>query len=140
MTSYISNLWSKSPLGASLGQHAVLLPLDNDDPEVGAFKESIYIPQSQTCELRIESMTCGSCVEVCLAVLLSCTSTFPDVCIKAIEGMLRDQEGIHSVKVALLAERGIIQYDPKVWTEDKLINVCLSGCSLNLSHTTPGNI
>ena len=39
--------------------------------------------------------------------------------------MLRDQEGIHSVKVALLAERGIIQYDPKVWTEDKLINVCL---------------
>ena len=54
--------------------------------------------------------------------------------------MLRDQEGIHSVKVALLAERGIIQYDPKVWTEDKLINVCLSGCSLNLSHTILGNI
>ena len=54
--------------------------------------------------------------------------------------MLRDQEGIHSVKVALLAERGIIQYDPKVWTEDKLINVCLFGCSLNLSHTSLGNI
>ena len=138
MTSYISNLWSKSPLGASFGQHAVLLPLDNDDSEVGAFKESTYTPQSQTCELRIESMTCGSCVEVCLAIILH--FNFPDVCIKAIEGMLRDQEGIHSVKVALLAERGIIQYDPKVWTEDKLINVCLSGCSLNLSHTFPGNI
>lgn len=103
MTSYISNLWSKSPLSASLGQHAVLLPLDNDDPGVGTSKDSTYTPQSQTCELRIESMTCGSCVE-------------------AIEGMLRDQEGIHSVKVALLAERGVIQYDPKVWTEDKLIN------------------
>jgi Cu+-exporting ATPase len=35
--------------------------------------------------------------------------------------MLREQPGVHSVKVALLAERGIIEYDPSVWTTDKLI-------------------
>ncbi|OBZ66709.1 Copper-transporting ATPase 2 [Grifola frondosa] len=48
-------------------------------------------------------MTCGACVE-------------------SIEGMLRTQLGIHSVKVALLAERGIVEYDPDVWTSDKIIN------------------
>ena len=37
--------------------------------------------------------------------------------------MLRDQQGIRSVKVALLAERGVIEYDPNVWTSEKLINV-----------------
>lgn len=40
--------------------------------------------------------------------------------------MLRTQSGIHSVKVALLAERGVIEYDPKIWTSDKLIKVRLS--------------
>jgi Cu+-exporting ATPase len=65
-------------------------------------KDSEHV-QSEKCELRIEGMTCGSCVE-------------------AIEGMLRDQKGIHSIKVALLAERGIVEYDPLVWTVDKLVN------------------
>ncbi|KAG6821451.1 hypothetical protein H0H93_010175 [Arthromyces matolae] len=60
-------------------------------------------PLSEKCELRIEGMTCGSCVE-------------------AIEGMLRDQKGIHSIKVALLAERGVVEYDPAHWTVDKLID------------------
>ncbi|KAK2462708.1 hypothetical protein APHAL10511_005226 [Amanita phalloides] len=55
------------------------------------------------CELRIEGMTCGSCVE-------------------AIEGMLRGQKGIHSIKVALLAERGVIEYDPSVWAPEKLVS------------------
>ncbi|PFH50263.1 hypothetical protein AMATHDRAFT_145675 [Amanita thiersii Skay4041] len=59
--------------------------------------------QSDKCELRIEGMTCSSCVE-------------------AIEGMLREQEGIHSIKVALLAERGVIEYDPDLWSPEKLIN------------------
>ncbi|KXN84236.1 putative copper-transporting ATPase HMA5 [Leucoagaricus sp. SymC.cos] len=57
---------------------------------------------SEKCELRIEGMTCGSCIE-------------------AIEGMLRPQPGIHSIKVALLAERGVIEYDPSQWTVPKLI-------------------
>lgn len=39
--------------------------------------------------------------------------------------MLRDQKGIHSIKVALLAERAVIEYDPAVWTADKLVNVSL---------------
>ena len=35
--------------------------------------------------------------------------------------MLRGQNGIHSIRVALLAERGIVEYDPAVWTVEKLI-------------------
>lgn len=37
--------------------------------------------------------------------------------------MLRDQKGIHSIKVALLAERAVVEYDPALWTADKLVNV-----------------
>nr|AAO32800.1 copper P-type ATPase CtaA [Trametes versicolor] len=59
-------------------------------------------PASEKCELRIEGMTCGACVE-------------------SIEGMLRTQPGIQSVKVALLAERGVVEYDPAVWDADKII-------------------
>jgi len=40
--------------------------------------------------------------------------------------MLRDQKGIHSIKVALLAERAVIEYDPSDWTVVKLIDVCPS--------------
>jgi Cu+-exporting ATPase len=54
------------------------------------------------CELKIDGMTCGSCVE-------------------AIEGMLRNQPGIHSIKVALLAERGTVEYDPDIWNPEKLV-------------------
>lgn len=39
--------------------------------------------------------------------------------------MLRGQVGIHSIKVALLAERGTIEYDPTVWDIEKLIGVSL---------------
>jgi Cu+-exporting ATPase len=34
--------------------------------------------------------------------------------------MLRNQAGIHSVKVALLAERAAIEFDPLVWTIEKI--------------------
>jgi Cu+-exporting ATPase len=34
--------------------------------------------------------------------------------------MMRDQEGIHSIKVALLAERAAIEFDPLIWTIEKL--------------------
>ncbi|KAH0836710.1 hypothetical protein J3R83DRAFT_8439 [Lanmaoa asiatica] len=36
--------------------------------------------------------------------------------------VLRTQPGIYSVKVALLAERGVLEYDPTVWTTEKIIN------------------
>ena len=35
--------------------------------------------------------------------------------------MLRGREGIHSVRVALLAERGIVEYDSSKWTVDKIV-------------------
>lgn len=37
--------------------------------------------------------------------------------------MLREQKGIHSIKVALLAERAVIHYDPALWTVNKLTSV-----------------
>ena len=37
--------------------------------------------------------------------------------------MLRSQPGIHSVKVALLAERGVVEFDPLQWNVAKVINV-----------------
>ncbi|KAG8727026.1 hypothetical protein FRC11_014043, partial [Ceratobasidium sp. 423] len=33
---------------------------------------------------------------------------------------LRSQAGIHSIQVALLAERAVVEYDPVVWTDDKI--------------------
>lgn len=58
-------------------------------------------------ELKIGGMTCGACVA-------------------AIEGQLK-QPGIHSVQIALLAERGVIEYDEDFvdakgaqWTEAKI--------------------
>ena len=37
--------------------------------------------------------------------------------------MLRSQPGIYSIKVALLAERGVVEYDPNVWDADKIVGV-----------------
>ncbi|KAF9047110.1 Cu-transporting P-type ATPase [Hymenopellis radicata] len=61
----------------------------------------VQAPALEKCDFRIQGMTCGACVE-------------------SIEGMLRTQEGIHSVKVALLAERGVVEFDPTRWTPEKI--------------------
>jgi len=37
--------------------------------------------------------------------------------------MLRNQAGILSIKVALLAERGVVEYDTNVWTTEKIVEV-----------------
>jgi hypothetical protein len=37
--------------------------------------------------------------------------------------MLRNQTGIYSTKVALLAERAVVEFDPLLWTVPKLIDV-----------------
>ncbi|THH06595.1 hypothetical protein EW146_g9563 [Bondarzewia mesenterica] len=91
-----SNLWAKVPMSPASGK--VGLPLSDNEPLEGKAP-----PKVEKCELRIEGMTCGACVE-------------------SIEGMLRQQPGIHSVKVALLAERGVLEYDTEMWDPDKLIN------------------
>ncbi|KAI0291824.1 hypothetical protein BC826DRAFT_1021056, partial [Russula brevipes] len=43
--------------------------------------------------------------------------------VKSTEGMLRSQLGIHPVKVALLAERGVVDFDPQQWDAEKTIKV-----------------
>jgi len=52
---------------------------------------------------------------------------------QAIEGMLREQKGIHSIKVALLAERGVVEYDPEYWTVPKIIDVRTLSFSAHMS-------
>lgn len=97
ISAVFTNILAKKRISESFGK--VLLSSSEDEPLVIG-KEGGNM--SEKCELRIEGMTCGACVE-------------------SIEGMLRDQPGIHSVKVALLAERGVIEYDPNVWDPDKLV-------------------
>ncbi|KAF8347904.1 Cu-transporting P-type ATPase [Amanita rubescens] len=91
MSSLLESLWTGGSSSVKLMEETEKL----NEPE--------DLDLSQKCELKIDGMTCGSCVE-------------------AIESMLRDQPGIHSVKVALLAERGVIEYDPSAWTPEKLMN------------------
>ncbi|KDR80754.1 hypothetical protein GALMADRAFT_61409 [Galerina marginata CBS 339.88] len=105
MSSFLNNIWARSPLSASFSQSSTnYVPVSPSKPLMDDLKELPHdSPVSEKCELRVEGMTCGSCVE-------------------AIEGMLRDQKGIHSIKVALLAERAVVEYDPAQWTVDKLVN------------------
>ncbi|KAJ7898444.1 Cu-transporting P-type ATPase [Mycena leptocephala] len=97
MSKLLSELWASTPLSSSFRSKGVELPVDS---ESSALMDK---STSEKCDLRIEGMTCGSCVE-------------------AIEGMLREQPGIQSVKVALLAERGVVEYDPNSWDPEKIIS------------------
>ncbi|KAI9435322.1 copper P-type ATPase CtaA [Lactarius indigo] len=94
-STFSSTFWYKDSLNSGSGK--VELPLTENEP-LGKSLEN-----TERCELRIEGMTCGACVE-------------------SIEGMLRSQPGIHSVKVALLAERGVVEFDPQQWNAEKVIN------------------
>ncbi|KAI0749902.1 copper P-type ATPase CtaA [Daedaleopsis nitida] len=85
----------RTPLSPSSGK--LELPHTENEPLVSGDGLA-----ADKCELRIEGMTCSACVE-------------------SIEGMLRTQPGIYSVKVALLAERGVVEYDPTLWDSDKII-------------------
>jgi hypothetical protein len=69
-------------------------------------------------------MTCGSCqcVEVSVPTRLS-SSLLELSPVKSTEGMLRSQPGIHPVKVALLAERGVVNFDSQQWDTEKIIKV-----------------
>lgn len=58
ITAAFNNILAKSPLSASF--MGVGLPVDEDEPLA---TKSEY-DDSAKCELRIEGMTCGSCVEV----------------------------------------------------------------------------
>ncbi|KAJ3542134.1 hypothetical protein NM688_g6004 [Phlebia brevispora] len=99
MSAFFSNLMTKGPVSPASGK----LELPLTDEEMSMSTSDTLTGLSERCEFRIEGMTCGACVE-------------------SIESMLRTQPGIHSVKVALLAERGVVDYDPEKWTPDKITN------------------
>ncbi|KAF8892295.1 Cu-transporting P-type ATPase [Infundibulicybe gibba] len=98
MSKMFNALWTSAPAPVELPVGSAEPLMKNADKEL-----ALDQPLSDKCELRIEGMTCGSCVE-------------------AIEGMLREQQGIYSIKVALLAERGVVEYDPDIWNPDKLVS------------------
>ncbi|KAI0076609.1 copper P-type ATPase CtaA [Panus rudis PR-1116 ss-1] len=97
MATFISNLLGKATMPRSPTPGKLELPMSETEPLAQSAMGAEKV------ELRIEGMTCGACVE-------------------SIESMLRTQPGIISVKVALLAERGVVEYDPDQWTPEKIIN------------------
>ncbi|KAJ3847943.1 Cu-transporting P-type ATPase [Lentinula lateritia] len=106
MSKLLKEIWVRTPLSSTFrsSSSSVELPVESSEPLMKGIDKEMALdePVSEKCELRIEGMTCGSCVE-------------------AIEGMLRPQAGIHSIKVALLAERGVIEFDPKHWNVEKIV-------------------
>lgn len=60
MSEVLRNLWASTPLSAVFKSQAVELPIGTTEPLMPVDKES----SSQKCDLRIEGMTCGACVEV----------------------------------------------------------------------------
>ncbi|KAJ3733432.1 Cu-transporting P-type ATPase [Lentinula guzmanii] len=107
MSKLFKEIWVRTPLSStfrSSSSGGVELSVGSLEPLMKGIDKEIALdePGPEKCELRIEGMTCGSCVE-------------------AIEGMLRPQAGIHSIKVALLAERGVIEFDPKQWSVEKIV-------------------
>ncbi|KAJ3891015.1 Cu-transporting P-type ATPase [Lentinula edodes] len=106
MSKLLKEIWVRTPLSSTFrsSSSGVELPVESSEPLMKGMDKEMALdePVSEKCELRIEGMTCGSCVE-------------------AIEGMLRPQAGIHSIKVALLAERGVIEFDPKHWNVEKIV-------------------
>ncbi|GAA5981501.1 hypothetical protein JCM5350_004610 [Sporobolomyces pararoseus] len=78
-----------------------LLAEEEEELGVLSFGNKKDVGSVQAVTLKVEGMTCGSCVA-------------------SIENGLRGQEGIVSVTVALLAERAVIDYDASIWTPEKL--------------------
>ncbi|GAA5889021.1 hypothetical protein JCM5296_002776 [Sporobolomyces johnsonii] len=78
-----------------------LLAEDKDDLDALSFGGDGLGNAIETAQLKVEGMTCGACVA-------------------SIENGLKDQAGITSIKVALLAERAVVEYDPTLWTPEKI--------------------
>lgn len=126
MLQILSNLFAKTPLSESFDTPGVELPTGSNEPlTLGNDKElALDEPMSEKCDLRIQGMTCGACVEVCtIAQFIYCSSLLTSS--QSIEGVLREQPGIHSIKVALLAERGVVEFDPATWSVEKIVEVRL---------------
>jgi P-type Cu+ transporter len=70
LSSAFSSLWSKDTLATGSGR--VELPLIKNEPLGNNFTTD-----SEKCELRIEGMTCGSCVEVSIPTQKLCPTLFP---------------------------------------------------------------
>ncbi|KAG8862874.1 hypothetical protein FRC20_011002 [Serendipita sp. 405] len=114
----------KSPLSAmygfiSTGSSSQSTSKGRDGKPVETEKLMTGKPLSEKADFRVEGMTCGACVE-------------------SIEKMLRTQAGIHSVKVALLAERAVVEFDPLVWTAEKIASE-IEDMGFEATHLPPSS-
>lgn len=75
--------------------------MDVEKEYIGSREMQGTSQSNQIVSFRIGGMTCGACVET-------------------IERMLRQQEGIESVTVALLAEKAVVEFDATKWTPEKI--------------------
>lgn len=83
--------------------------------------------KGEVCHFQVGGMTCGACVEVSESrhgrgrsqkgAWLRPGTPFHT---QTIERMLRQQEGVYSVSVALLAEKAVVEFDPARWTSEQI--------------------
>lgn len=66
--SFLNNILARSPLSASFSQSPTAFTSSSSSKALmgDSEKELPHVDQSEKCELRVEGMTCGSCVEVFL--------------------------------------------------------------------------
>ncbi|TRM65586.1 E1-E2 ATPase-domain-containing protein [Schizophyllum amplum] len=122
MASFIRDVLAKTPLSASFSRASIVLPSGSNEPLMHNVDKELALDDEQPLErseFRIEGMTCSACVE-------------------SIESMLREQQGIHSIKVALLAERGVVEYDPAAWNPDKIVEE-ISDIGFDATHIPPSS-
>ncbi|SCV69131.1 BQ2448_2151 [Microbotryum intermedium] len=85
---------------------------DEEKIEVSSVASSSKLPAATTTmQLKIQGMRALQCD----ARRMTCGA-----CVASIENGLRDQPGIVSIKVALLAERAVIECDSSIWSPEKL--------------------
>jgi len=66
MSTFLKDLWAKTPVSASFSTPAVELPMGSSEPLLNSSGQELALDErvSEKCELRIEGMTCSSCVKV----------------------------------------------------------------------------
>lgn len=68
MSKLLKEIWVRTPLSSTFrsSSSGVELPVESSEPLMKGLDKEMALdePVSEKCELRIEGMTCGSCVEV----------------------------------------------------------------------------
>lgn len=77
----------------------------------------------ENCTLKVEGMTCSSCVQVCHLILFIVSLYADFLTLQSIESYIGKLQGVESIQVALLSEKATINYIKDYWDPEKLANV-----------------